>query len=92
MKKMKKKNNSKPNNDIKNSKEIILNGTVLTAHPNACFDVMLDNGHIVFCTISGKLRKNYIHILPDDKVQIGITPYDLTRGRIKYRYRKDEIV
>lgn len=66
--------------------EIIVDGTVLDAHPNACFDVKLDNGHILFCTISGKIRKNRVRILPDDRVQIGISPYDLNRGRIKYRY------
>lgn len=84
---MKKTKNIKSQNSEKlDPNEIIVDGTVLEAHPNACFDVKLDNGHILFCTISGKIRKNRVRILPDDRVQIGISPYDLNRGRIKYRY------
>lgn len=85
MKKKSNKNNTQ-NSEKLDPNEIVVDGTVLEAHPNACFDVKLDNGHILFCTICGKIRKNRIRILPDDRVQIGITPYDLNRGRIKYRY------
>lgn len=85
---MKKTKNKTQKSEKTSSDEIILDGTVLEAHPNACFDVKLDNGHIVFCTIAGKLRQNRIRILPDDRVQIGVSTYDLNRGRIKYRYDK----
>jgi translation initiation factor IF-1 len=51
------------------------------------FRVQIDNGHEVLATISGKMRKNYIRILPGDKVKVEISPYDLSRGRITYRYR-----
>ena len=62
-------------------------GKVTEALPNATFMVELDNGHHVLCTISGKIRQKFIRILPDDKVEIVITPYDLTRGRIVYRHK-----
>lgn len=60
-------------------------GTVVEALPNAMFKVELDNGHIVLAHISGKLRMNFIRILPGDKVTLELTPYDLTRGRITWR-------
>ena len=60
-------------------------GEVLEALPNAIFSVKLDNGHQILAHISGKLRMNYIKILPGDKVTVAISPYDLTRGRIIWR-------
>jgi translation initiation factor IF-1 len=62
-------------------------GTVVEPLPNAMFRVKLDNGHEVLCHISGKMRMHYIRILPGDKVRIEMSPYDLERGRIIYRYR-----
>lgn len=66
---------------------IVLEGTILESLPNAMFKVELENGHKVLAHISGKMRMNYIRILPGDKVQVELTPYDLTRGRITYRYK-----
>ena len=60
---------------------------VLDTLPNATFKVVLDNGHEVLAHISGKMRKNFIRILPGDKVLVELSPYDLTRGRIVYRYK-----
>ena len=60
-------------------------GKVIEALPNATFKVKLPNGHIVTAHISGKLRMNYIKILPGDKVTLQMSPYDLTRGRITWR-------
>jgi len=61
--------------------------TVVEALPNATFRVELENGHVVLAHISGKMRKHFIRILPGDKVLVELSPYDLTRGRIVYRYR-----
>jgi translation initiation factor IF-1 len=66
---------------------IEVEGTVTESLPNATFRVQLANGHIVLAHISGKMRKNYIRILPADKVLVELTPYDLTRGRITYRFK-----
>jgi translation initiation factor IF-1 len=66
---------------------IVLEGTVLEAQKNAMFRVELQNGHEVLAHISGKMRMHYIRILPGDKVQVELTPYDLSRGRITYRYK-----
>ena len=66
---------------------IVLEGTVTEAQPNAMFSVELENGHEVLAHISGKMRMHYIRILPGDRVQVELTPYDLTRGRITYRYK-----
>jgi translation initiation factor IF-1 len=66
---------------------IVLEGKILESLPNAMFKVELDNGHEVLAHISGKMRMHYIRILPGDKVQVELTPYDLTRGRITYRYK-----
>ena len=60
-------------------------GTVVEALPNATFKVELENGHILLAHISGKLRMNYIKILPGDKVTVEISPYDLEKGRITWR-------
>ena len=66
---------------------IVLEGTILESLPNAMFRVELENSHKVLAHISGKMRMHYIRILPGDKVQVELTPYDLTRGRITYRYK-----
>ncbi|HNM49514.1 MAG TPA: translation initiation factor IF-1 [Candidatus Obscuribacter sp.] len=63
-------------------------GTIRESLPNAMFRVELDNGHKVLAHISGKIRKNFIKILPGDRVRVELTPYDLTRGRITYRIRE----
>ncbi len=64
---------------------IEVEGKVLEALPNATFKVELENGHVVLAHISGKLRMNFIRILPGDKVTVELSPYDLTKGRITYR-------
>ena len=71
------------------SKEDVLEveGTVLEALPNAMFKVKLENGHEILAHISGKIRKNFIRILPGDKVKVEMTPYDLTKGRITFRLK-----
>ncbi|NLG11295.1 MAG: translation initiation factor IF-1 [Coriobacteriaceae bacterium] len=66
---------------------IELEGTVVEPLPNAMFRVELENGHIVLAHISGKMRMHYIRILPGDKVTVELSPYDLNRGRITYRYK-----
>jgi translation initiation factor IF-1 len=66
---------------------IELEGTVVEPLPNAMFRVELENGHRVLAHISGKMRMHYIRILPGDKVVVELSPYDLTRGRITYRYK-----
>ena len=62
-------------------------GTIVEALSNAMFRVDLENGHQVISHISGKMRMNYIKILPGDKVKLEMSPYDLTKGRITYRYK-----
>jgi len=64
---------------------IEIEGTVVEALPNAMFQVELENGHRILAHISGKLRMNFIRILPGDKVTVELSPYDLTRGRITWR-------
>ena len=64
---------------------IELEGTILEALPNAMFKVELENGHVILGHISGKMRMNYIKILPGDKVVVQVSQYDLSRGRITYR-------
>ncbi|MBS6610247.1 MULTISPECIES: translation initiation factor IF-1 [Peptoniphilus] len=64
---------------------IEVEGVVVDALPNTQFKVELENGHIILAHISGKLRMNYIRILPGDKVTVELSPYDLTRGRITWR-------
>ncbi len=66
---------------------IVLEGTVVEPLPNAMFRVELENGHNVLAHSTGKMRMHRIRILPGDKVQVEITPYDLARGRITYRYK-----
>ena len=65
---------------------IELDGTIKQALSNAMFRVELENGHIITAHISGKMRKYYIKLLPGDKVKLEMSPYDLTKGRITYRY------
>ena len=71
------------------SKEDVIEveGTVVEALPNAMFQIELENGHIVLAHVSGKMRMNFIRILPGDKVTMELTPYDLNRGRITYRFK-----
>ena len=66
---------------------IEVEGTITEALPNTQFRVELDNGHNVLAHISGRMRMNYIRILPGDKVKVELSPYDLDRGRITYRFR-----
>jgi len=66
---------------------IEVEGTVVEALPNAMFRVELANGHKVLAHVSGKIRMNFIRILPGDRVLVELSPYDLTRGRIVYRYK-----
>ncbi len=66
---------------------IEVDGVVKEALPNALFRVELENGHVVLAHISGKIRMNFIRILPGDKVKMELSPYDLTRGRITYRVK-----
>ncbi|MFW5980642.1 MAG: translation initiation factor IF-1 [Halanaerobiaceae bacterium] len=69
---------------------IEVQGTVVESLPNAMFRVELDNGHKVLAHVSGKMRMNYIRILPGDKVTVELSPYDLDRGRITYRHQPDD--
>lgn len=62
-------------------------GVIIEALPNAMFKVELGNGHVIIAHISGKMRMNYIKILPGDKVRVEMSPYDLTKGRISFRYK-----
>ena len=70
------------------AKDVIeIEGTILESMPNAMFKVKLENGHEILAHISGKIRKNFIRILPGDKVKVEMTPYDLTKGRITFRLK-----
>ena len=82
----KNKANKKDKAEKQNLSEVDVIGTVLEARPNAMFDVELENGQRVLCTISGKIRVNHIHITPGDKCLIGVNIYDMSKGRIKFRY------
>ena len=71
-----------------NQKEVIkLTGTVVEALPNTQFRVELENGHVIVAHMSGRMRKNYIRLVPGDKVEVELTPYDLTKGRISFRLK-----
>ena len=66
---------------------IEMEGTVIEPLPNAMFRVQLENGHTILAHVSGKIRMNFIRILPGDRVTVELSPYDLTRGRITYRFK-----
>jgi translation initiation factor IF-1 len=66
---------------------VTLDGKIVDALPNAMFRVELENGHTVLAYLSGKMRKYYIRVLLGDRVKVEMSPYDLTRGRVTYRYR-----
>ena len=66
---------------------IEVEGTILESLPNAMFQVKVENGHVILAHISGKIRMNFIKILPGDRVTVELTPYDLSRGRITYRFK-----
>ena len=66
---------------------IEVEGKILESLPNAMFQVKLENGHVILAHISGKIRMNFIKILPGDRVTVELTPYDLNRGRITYRFK-----
>ncbi len=73
------------------SKDVIeFEGTITESLPNAMFRVKLENDHEILAHISGKIRKNFIRILPGDKVRVEMTPYDLTKGRITYRLKNSD--
>ena len=72
----------------KKEDKIDLEGTVVEALPGTQFRVRLDNGHEILAYLSGKMRKYYIRILLGDRVRVELSPYDLTRGRITYRYKR----
>lgn len=69
---------------------IKLRGKVVKPLPNTQFIVELDNGHEVLCHISGKMRKHYIRLVPNDRVEVELSPYDLGKGRISYRYKDEQ--
>jgi translation initiation factor IF-1 len=76
---------------MSDTKEVIeMLGRVLEPLPNAMFRVELDNGHVILAHVSGKMRMHYIKILPGDRLKVEMTPYDLTKGRITYRYKANE--
>jgi translation initiation factor IF-1 len=72
----------------KKEEKIVMEGTIVEALPGTQFRVELDNGHEVLAYLSGKMRRYYIRILLGDRVRVELSPYDLTRGRITYRFRK----
>ena len=76
-----------PRDNVAKKDAIEVEGTVVEPLPNAMFRVALDNGHKVLAHVSGKMRMHFIRILPGDKVKVELSPYDLTRGRITYRFK-----
>ena len=68
-------------------KNIEVDGVISETLPNAMFRVELENGHVVLAHVSGKMRMHYIKILPGDKVKLELSPYDLSRGRVTFRYK-----
>lgn len=72
----------------KKEEKVVVEGTVIEALPGTQFRVRLDNGHEVLAYLSGKMRKYYIRVLLGDRVKVELSPYDLTRGRIVYRYKR----
>lgn len=87
---MSKNKNTEKSSEKEYKDLIIVNGTVVEAHANAMFSVELDNGSIVKLPISGKIRKFKIRITPGDRVQVGLNVYDITKGRILFRLKKEE--
>ena len=86
----KRKNPNQVANDPQKANEseaIEVSGTVVDALPNAMFNVELENGHVVLAHISGKMRRHFIRILRGDRVTVELSPYDLTRGRLVYRFK-----
>ncbi|MCS7286678.1 MAG: translation initiation factor IF-1 [Anaerolineae bacterium] len=79
--------NPKKEEPRKKRETLEMDGTVIQALPNAMFKVKLDTGHEVLAHVSGKMRMYYIHVLVGDRVRVELSPYDLTRGRIVYRYK-----
>ncbi len=75
----------------KKEEKLVVEGVVVEALPNTQFTVELDNGHKVLAYLSGKMRRYYIRILLGDRVRVEMTPYDLSRGRITYRYRRQQV-
>jgi len=73
---------------MKKKEEIVVEGKVIEALPNTMFTVEIEGGHKVLAHLCGKMRMNYIKILPGDKVKVELSPYDLTRGRIIYREKQ----
>ena len=67
--------------------KLLVEGTIIEALPNAMFRVELDNGHVLLAHLSGKMRRYYIRVLLGDRVRVELTPYDMDRGRIVYRFR-----
>ena len=80
-------NNDQASKFLAKKDVIAVEGKIIETLPNAMFQVALDNGHVALGHISGKMRKNFIKILQGDRVIIELSPYDLTRGRITFRYR-----
>jgi translation initiation factor IF-1 len=86
----KKKKKAEPDREqgpTHNSDAVVVEGIVVDSLPNARFKVKMENGHEILAHISGKMRKHFIRILNGDKVTVELSPYDLTRGRITYRYK-----
>lgn len=81
------KNDKKKVTAKASSKCIEMDGTILEALPSTTFKVELSNGIEILCSMAGKLRMHYIKLIPGDKVKVEMSPYDLTRGRISYRYK-----
>lgn len=71
--------------------ELKVQGEITKALSNAMFEVELENGHTILCSISGKMRMNYIKVMPGDKVEVEMSPYDLTKGRISSRLRQGQL-
>ena len=76
--------------DTTKEEKLVLEGTIIEALPNTSFKVELENGHTVLAYLSGKMRKFYIRVLLGDKVRVELSPYDLDRGRIIYRYKSGQ--
>lgn len=76
---------SKQDSDLEGDKRLEVDGTIVEKLPNNIFRVELKNGHIVLAHLSGKMKMNFISIIPGDKVRVELTPYDLNRGRIVFR-------